>query len=115
LRGYLRSSWAGYGVALAAVVGALALRGILDPLVGSGASTTTVYGAIAIAVWFGGFGPGVAVAVVGYLASNFFFIEPRGSISIASWKELGQLAGFAVSSAIIIGLGGAMHAALRRT
>ncbi|HEY6822069.1 MAG TPA: PAS domain-containing protein [Burkholderiales bacterium] len=115
MRGYLRSSWAGYGVALAAVVGALALRGILDPLVGSGSSTTTVYGAIAIAVWFGGFGPGVVAAVLGYLASNYFFIEPRGSISIASSRELGQLAGFAISSAIIIGLGGAMHAARRRT
>jgi PAS domain S-box-containing protein len=114
LRGYWRSSWAGYGVALAAVAGALALRGVLDPLVGSGAATTTVYGAIAIAVWFGGFAPGLVVAVVGYLASNYFFIEPRGSISISSWKEIGQFAGFAISSLVIIGLGGAMHAARRR-
>jgi PAS domain S-box-containing protein len=110
----LRSSWAGYVVALAALAGALGLRAALDPLVGGGAATTTVYAAIAIAVWFGGFLPGLAVALAGYVASNYFFIEPRGSVSIASARELGQLIGYAASSLVIIGLGGAMHAARRR-
>ena len=107
------SWWARYGVALAAVAAALVLRGVLDPLVGSGAATTTIYGAIAIAVWYGGALPGLAATLAGDLASNYFFIEPRGSISIDSAKELGLLAGFAISSAIIVCLGGAMHAARR--
>ncbi|HZQ71724.1 MAG TPA: PAS domain-containing protein [Burkholderiales bacterium] len=114
MKGILRASWAGYAVALLAVAAALALRGVLDPLVGRGAATTTIYGAIAIAVWFGGFGPGLLAAVAGYLASNWFFIEPRGSISIDNPRELGQLIGYGFSAALIIGLGGAMHAARRR-
>jgi two-component system CheB/CheR fusion protein len=114
MRRFPDSWWARYVVALAAVAAALALRGVLDPLVGGGAATTTIYGAIAVAVWFGGALPGLAAAVAGYVASNYLFIEPRGSISIIDAKELGLLVGFAISSAIIIGLGGMMHAARRR-
>ncbi len=101
--------WGKYAVALAAVAAALALREILDPLIGGGGATLTLYGAIAIAVWYGGYRPGVLAAVVGYAGVAWLF---RGVHLDAS--ELARIAGFIVSAAIIIALGGAMHDARRR-
>ena len=108
------TTWGKYAVALAAVVVALAIRGAIDPLVGHGAATVTLYGAIVVAVWAGGWKPGVLAAIVGYLGVNWFFIEPRGSVSLENLADVGRLFGFALSSTLIIALGGAMHAARER-
>jgi len=111
---FAKSTWGKYAIALAAVAVALAIRGAIDPLVGSGAATVTLYGAIVAAVWAGGWKPGILAALAGYLGVNWFFIDPRGSISIEDAADLGRLLGFMVSAALIIALGGAMHAARER-
>ena len=111
---FAKSTWSKYAIALAAVAVALALRGAIDPLVGRGAATVMLYGAIVVAVWAGGWKPGVLAALVGYLGVNWFFIEPRGSISLENIADVGRLFGFVISAALIIALGGAMHAARER-
>ncbi len=105
----LRSSWAHYAVALAAVAAALALRALLAPVIGQGGATLTLYGAIAVAVWYGGYRPGLLAAVAGYAGVAWHF---RGVHLDAS--ELARAGGYILSAAIIIALGGAMHAARRR-
>jgi len=114
MRQLLRSTWGKYLIALAAVAAALLIRGLIDPLVGRGAATVTLYGAIAVAVWAGGYKPGLLAAMVGYLAVNYFFIEPRGSISVENLSDVGRLLGFLLSALLIIALGGAMHGARER-
>ena len=37
------------------------------------------------AAWCGGLGPTVAAMVLGAVAADFFFIEPRGSIILLDW------------------------------
>jgi PAS domain S-box-containing protein len=115
VRRFLQTRWAKYAIALAAVAAALVIRGLIDPLVGRGAATVTLYGAIAVAVWAGGYKPGILAALVGYLGVNWFFMEPRGSISIENLYDVGRFIGFMLSAALIIALGGAMHAARQRT
>ena len=112
---WMAAPWSKYVVALAAAGAALLVRGFLDPMVGRNSATTALlYGAIVIAVWAGGYRPGIVAAVVGYLGANYFFMAPRGSISLENPGEVGRLVGYALSSAFIIALGGAMHAARRR-
>jgi len=65
-------------------------------------------------VWAGGYKPGILAALIGYLGVNWFFIEPRGSISLENVADVGRLFGFMLSAALIIALGGAMHAARER-
>ncbi len=57
--------WVPYVVALAAVAAALAVRWSLDPWLGGGAATIYLFGAIVVAVWFGGYRPGILAAVAG--------------------------------------------------
>src|SRR5438874_2207487 len=109
-----RSIWMGCLVAIATVAIALIVRGALDPIVGKGAATITLYGAIAVAVWFGGYVPGLVAAIVGYFGVDYFFIEPRGTISVPKVADIGRIIGFTLSSGLIIALGGAMHSARRR-
>ena len=61
---------AAYGGALAVTLTALHLRWVLDPWLGSDVPYATLYGAIAIAVWFGGLGPAVMAMVIGYAIVN---------------------------------------------
>ena len=114
MQAFLQSAWGKYFVALAAVAAALLFTGLIDQLVGSDAALVTLYGAIAVAVWAGGYKPGLLATVVGYLVFNYFFIEPRGSISLETLGDLGRFIAFLLSALIIIALGGAMHAARGR-
>jgi PAS domain S-box-containing protein len=109
-----QSVWGKYVVALAAVAGAVLLRWAIDPLIGRGAATVTLYGAIVVAVWYGGWRPGVVAALAGYAAVNYFFIVPGGSLGFSSSADLARLIGFGLSASLIIALGGAMHTARRR-
>lgn len=103
-----------YGVAVAAVAGAVLVRRLLDPWLGGYMPLTTVYGAVAVAVLVGGYRPALLAAAAGFLACSFLFVEPRGSV----WPhETAQWFGFAaylLSCGLIIGFGGAMRAARRR-
>jgi PAS domain S-box-containing protein len=103
-----------YFIAIAAIAAAVGVRALLDPMLGRSGSTIALYGAIAVAVWAGGYRPGILAAVAGYLAVNYFFIEPRGSISLESAGDVGDLIVYIISAGVIVALGGAMHAARRR-
>jgi PAS domain S-box-containing protein len=81
----LRSLVYRYGTALVAVVLATLLRMWLDPLLESRAPFSTYFVAIMFAAWYGGIGPSLMVMVIGALAADYFFIEPRGSLYLYNW------------------------------
>ena len=101
-------------IALVAVAAAAGLRFALDPWLGTAHPFPLFLGAVIVAAWFGGALPAVAAALTGYLAAEYFFVEPRGVLALRTPDELAGLAVYVVSSALIAGLGGAMHAARRR-
>jgi signal transduction histidine kinase len=74
----------------------------------------TLYGAVAIAVWFGGVGPAVLALIVGYAIVKVRYVEPRGVLAIDSPAGLLELGLFALSCALIIVLGEAMRRARDR-
>lgn len=64
-----------------------------------------MFGAVIVAAWFGGIGPGLLAAVAGYLAAYYFFIEQF---------RPAELAAYAISTSLIAALGGAVQRAGRR-
>src|SRR5258706_13977454 len=101
MRAFLKSSWGKYLVALAAVAAALLFRALLDPWIGNDAATVTLYGAIAVAVWHGGYKPGLFATIVGYLPANYFFIHPLGTTILETPAALTRFLGFIRSPLLI--------------
>jgi PAS domain S-box-containing protein len=98
-------------VALAALVAALAVRWLLDPLMGDSLPLVTVFAAVAAAVWVGGYPVAVAVAVVGYLACDYLFIAPRARIELGDVGHAAGMVAYLVTCTFIIGFGEAMRRA----
>jgi PAS domain S-box-containing protein len=89
--GGLRSRPAAYFWAFSALVAAVLLRLALEPAMHGALPLVTLFGAVAATVWVGGIGPAVVVAVLGYVACSYLFIEPRGSLA---FRDGGQVVGF---------------------
>ena len=105
--------WLPYLVALLVVAAALALRGALDPWLGARVPYITAFGAVIVAAWVGGTGPAVTAAALGWLGSEWFFIEPRG-ISYRGAEQIVEALSYFFSTGLIAALGGAMQNARRR-
>jgi PAS domain S-box-containing protein len=103
-----------YGGAVGFTALAVLLRLVLDPWLGSHLPLATLYGTVALAVWLGGYRPAIVAVVLGYLACDWLFIEPRGALGFSSTRNLIGLFAYLVSCSIIIGLGQVMHIAHRR-
>ncbi len=103
-----------YVLAVLAVAGAILLRWLLDPLLGSHLPLTTLYGTVAIAVWYGGYRPALLAASLGYLGADILFIEPRGTLTFRGADQVLGLVLYLLSCLLIIALGEAMRTARRR-
>ena len=107
--------WIPYLVALMAVGAALGLRVALDPWLGARTPYITVFGAVIVAAWYGGFGPGLVAAAVGWIGGDLLFVEPRGRLAFRGAAQLIELFAYAVSTLLIAALGGAMQRARQRS
>ena len=101
-------------MAIAALVVAVLLRWLLDPLIGNALPLVTLFGAVAAAVWVSGYRGAVLVAVLGYLACDYLFIEPRGAFGPIDVQTVAGSVAYAFTCALIIGIGEAMRSAQRR-
>ena len=93
---------------------AVALRWLLDPLMGDTLPLVTLFGAVAVAVWIGGPGPAIAGTLLGYVACSYLFIQPRGSLSLADPANLVGLLAYLFTCTLVIGFGQAARVAQRR-
>jgi K+-sensing histidine kinase KdpD len=91
--------------------GGVLLRWLLDPLVGNALPLVTVFGAVAAAVWLGGFGPALVVTILGYLACDYLFIAPRGRLGFGDLGHVVGLVAYLFTCSLIIGFGEAMRGA----
>jgi PAS domain S-box-containing protein len=110
----LRSRTTTYAFAFLVTAAAVLLRWLLDPFLGDTMPLVTLYGAVAASVWVGGYGPAVVSMLVGYAASQWLFIEPRGEISLEGVAIVGLLA-YLLSCVLIIAIGETMRRAQRRS
>ena len=100
-----------YAIAITALLAAVFLRWVLDPLIGNSLPLVTLFGAVALAVWVGGYRPAVVVGILGYLACAYLFIEPRGELGLADGQNVVGLVAYLFTCSLIIGIGEAMRVA----
>ena len=103
-----------YVAALALIAAAVLIRWLVDPWLGNAAPLITLYGAVATAVAYGGLLPAALTSGLGYLACNFAFIEPRGTIAIPDAPGIERLALYLVTCSVIMGVGEALRIARLR-
>lgn len=103
-----------YGVAAVVTSLMVLLRWVLDPVMENRLVLATLYGAVAVAVWCGGWGPAVLATLGGYVACEYLFMEPRGRLTINDQSGLLGLGLYLVSCALIITLGHGMRSTRSR-
>jgi PAS domain S-box-containing protein len=81
-----------YGVAVLAAGAALGIKLLLDPLTVQDTPFLLVFGAIIVSAWYGGLGPGLLATAVCALATDYFFLYPRGTITGFSVEGIDVLA-----------------------
>jgi PAS domain S-box-containing protein len=109
-----RGRSADYVLAVLTLLAAVLLRSLLDPWLGDYLPFSTLFGAIAVAVWLGGAGPAFVISMVGFFVCDWLFQEPRGHVGPISSQRLVGLLVYSISCSIIIGLGESMREARRR-
>jgi PAS domain S-box-containing protein len=72
---------------------------------GNALPLVTLFGAVAAAVWVGGYRPAAVVCVLGYVACEYLFIEPRGSLGLATAGDVVGLAAYLFTCTLIIVFG----------
>src|SRR5215218_235401 len=83
-----------YGVAVLAVGVAFGLKLLLDPLIVQDVPFLLVFGAIMVSAWFGGLGPGLLATVTAGLTTDYFFLDPKGTVSGLSLESVPLLVFF---------------------
>ena len=105
-----------YGVALLVTTLAVGLQYAVNPALEHRLPYMALFPAIAAAVWYGGWGPALMTASLGYLSINWLSLgaEDNSPLSLGRPGGLIGLLLFVVSSAVIIALGQGMRTARMR-
>ena len=109
------STIAKYGIALLAVAVAILVRAALTPWMGAAFPLATMFSAVAFVVWYGGWGPALVTALLGWFAAGLVFRSGQGYLGPSfDFNEAVSLVVYLLSSLSVIVLGEAMRAAQRR-
>lgn len=101
----MRSSLKAYLLGFLALVLAVLLRWMLDPLMGDALPLVTLFGAVAAAVWLGGYRVAIPVTILGYVACHYLFIPPRGHIVLNDIPNIVGLLAYFFTCTLIVGFG----------
>jgi signal transduction histidine kinase len=94
-----------FTIALALAVMAVALRALLDPVLGHVAFYATVYMAVAWCAVVCGLLPAVVGSVVGFLGIFYWFVDPRHSLSFVRPPEIHGIIAFFLVCGVLTALG----------
>ena len=89
------------------------IRLLLDPVLGDQFPFVTLFFAVLLTAWHGGFGPALVAVVLGALVADYFLLPPRGSFVAKAWDQKVGMALYLSTSLGIALLGGAMRKAQR--
>jgi PAS domain S-box-containing protein len=102
-----------YGIAVGAIVAAIAFRLALTPLIGGNFPLATMFTAVAFTVWRAGVGPAVFTTIAGWAASGVVF---RGGLNYFGGMPFAEVVGFLtylLATLPIVAIGGEMRRAQR--
>ena len=107
------TTFPGYAVAVGSMFAATLLRLLLDPALGDRFPFATLFFAVLLSAWFGGFGPALLASGLGSLASAWLLLPPRYALGIGRPEDQWGLILYAAVSVGIALIGGAMRRARR--
>ena len=107
----MRKTLKTYGIGVAALALAVLLRWLLDPLMGNTLPLVTLFGAVAAAVWLGGYRLAIPIALVGHVACQYLFMPPRGELNLYNSVDAVGLIAYLFTCALIIVFGEAARVA----
>lgn len=95
-----------YSLAILAALAALAVRGLLSPLLGANNPYHTMWAAVVISAWYFGLGPSIVATLIGALGVWYWFLPPYRSFLLKDSKTaVSGIVGFVFFSGLIIALG----------
>src|SRR6185369_2212388 len=100
-----------YAIALLSVAIALLLRRILIPVLHENFPFITLYGAVAIGVWYGRWQPAAIASLLGYVAARYLFFTPTESAAFSVFGEIVGLTAYGLSCGLIVYFGERMQRA----
>jgi PAS domain S-box-containing protein len=100
-----RNAAVNYALSLLGLAAAVLLRYALDEWMGNTLPLVTLFGAVAGAVWIGGYDAAIVVAVLGYFACEYLFIDPRYTFALGHPRDVIGLAAYLFTCVIIVGFG----------
>ncbi len=100
-----------YALALGGVLLATLLRLALDPLLHDDLPFVTFYVALAAVAWFGGLGPSLLCLVLGFVAGDLLFVQPRYEFAVS---DVVEAIGYFIVGAAIVSFGHATRRARRQ-
>ena len=103
-----------YALGFLAVVIAILVRWLLDPVMGDTLPLVTLFGAVAAAVWLGGYRLAIPITLIGYIACHYLFIEPRGHLNLSRASDIVGLVAYLFTCSLIIVFGEAARIAHSR-
>jgi PAS domain S-box-containing protein len=113
MRARIAASTSAYAIALAAAAAAVLLRFLLDPWLGDRVPFITLFAAVAVSVWAGGYRAALVTTGLGFLFTDYLFIPPRGTFLMHDTGDRLGLALFLLTAVIIIGFGEAARKSRR--
>ena len=103
-----------YGAAVVSVALALGIKLLLTPVMTQHSPFLLLAGAVMVAAWFGGLGPGLLATVLGAVSADYLFLSPVGSFTgLAGKGALPQIL-FVLQGVLITSLAHALHLARQR-
>ncbi|WP_145088874.1 DUF4118 domain-containing protein [Anatilimnocola aggregata] len=109
------ASFLAYSISLASLAAAVLLRWLLDPVMADTLPLATLFGAIGVAVWIGGWRTALLVAALGYLLCHYLFIAPRGQLDLSDSADVVGLLVYLATASILIGFGEAFRRAQQQS
>ncbi|MBI3916184.1 MAG: DUF4118 domain-containing protein [Betaproteobacteria bacterium] len=103
-----------YGVAVALVLLAFALRWAIFGHLDSRLPFAFFLVAVMVAAWYGGLGPGMLAAVGGLLVGDYFFLPQHGAYAALGDAERTVITLYAINATLIVVLMESLHAKIRK-
>jgi PAS domain S-box-containing protein len=94
-----------YAVSILAVVAALLLRKLLNPLLGPQNAYHAAWAAVVFSSWYCGFGPAILSMLMASIGTAYFFVPPFHSFPIQDNQDVWGLVGFLFFSSLIVLMG----------
>lgn len=110
----MKSVWNSFGIPSVALIVAVMIRWLLNPVMSDTLPLVTLFGAVAIAVWSGGYRAAIVVTVLGYIACAYLFMGLQRASDLSTSRNVLGLIAYFLTCSIIVVFGEAMQRAKLR-